>query len=137
MDPDHLKLALTCRRLFLRNWRLPAVDGSFSRVEVSVNVTIFVRYEDSDSKGDDFSKVVDYNVMRDALLRAGDPHGPTFVDQALQELLAAPIVLAIIEMRDHLAHKATIVCRGADRARISERKSNAEQMQECANFGPA
>jgi hypothetical protein len=131
MDPDHLKLALTCRRLFLRNWQFPAIDGSPSRV--SVNVTIFVRYEDSDSKGDDFSKVVDYNVMRDALLRAGDPNGPRFVDRALMELLAAPIVMALIEFRDHLADIATIAYRAADGATISERNSSADLLQEYAS----
>ena len=131
MDPDHLKLVLACRRLFLRNWRCPAADGRASGV--SVNVTIFVRYENSDSRGDDFSKVVDYNVMRDALLCAGDPNGPGFVDRALLELVAAPIVLAIVEMRDRHADTATIKCRAVDVLTGSKQDRDDELIQECAS----
>jgi hypothetical protein len=109
MDPDHLKLALACRRLFLRNWRYPEPDCGARGV--SVNVTIFVRYEDSDSRDDDFAKVVDYNVMRDGLLRAGDPTIYGFIDRALDELLNAPIVLAIVEVSDRLAGTVTIESR--------------------------
>jgi hypothetical protein len=110
MDPDHLKLALTCRRLFLRNWRYPASDGSAEGI--GVNVTIFVRYEDSDSRNDDFANVVDYNVMRNGLLKAGHPRASEFIDRALAELIAAPIVLAIIEVSDKLAGTVTIESRG-------------------------
>jgi hypothetical protein len=109
MDPDHLKLALTCRRLFLRNWRYPD-PGATSR-GASVNVTIFVRYEDSDSRGDEFANVVDYNVMRDALLSAGNPGAPGFIDHALDELMIAPVVLAIVEVSDKPAGTVIIESR--------------------------
>ncbi|TCG06145.1 hypothetical protein BZM27_28525 [Paraburkholderia steynii] len=109
MDCGDLKLAPTCRRLFLRNWRYPVLDGGTRGV--SVNVTIFVRYEDSDSRGDDFAKVIDYNVMRDALLKAGSPRTPGFIDRVLAELMTAPIVLANVEVWDKHAGTGTTECR--------------------------
>jgi hypothetical protein len=109
MDPDHLNLALTCRRLFLRSWQYPDPGGK-SR-GASVNVTIFVRYEDSDSRGDEFANVVDYNVMRDALLSAGDPRTPGFINHALDELMIAPVVLAIVEVSDKPAGTVIIESR--------------------------
>lgn len=111
MDRCELKLALACRRLFLRNWRYPVPDESARGVRV--NVTIFVRYEDSDSRGDDFAKVVDYNIMRDALLRAGNPAMPEFIERALAELLTAQIVLATVEVSDTREGTAAIESRSA------------------------
>lgn len=67
-----------------------------------VNVEIFVRYEDSNARGDELIQVVDYNVMRDALLAAGEPTSPHFADRALDELLRATVVLASIEISDAL-----------------------------------
>ncbi|SIO28197.1 hypothetical protein SAMN05444172_8414 [Burkholderia sp. GAS332] len=90
------ELSIVCRRLFLRNWR--CTDTASCAEWLLVNVEIYVRYEDSDSCGDDFAKVVDYNVMRDSLLEAGNPSASTFIDRALCALLRAPIVLASIEV---------------------------------------
>lgn len=109
MDCGDLTLSLTCRRLFLRNWRCGVPDGDMRGV--SVNVTIFVRYEDSDSNGDDFAKVIDYNVMRDALLTAGSPRTPGFIERVLDALMTVPIVLANVEVWDKHAGTSTTECR--------------------------
>ncbi len=66
-----------------------------------VDVEIFVSYTDSVSSGDELSTVVDYNVMRDALLEAGNPSMEGFVESAFDALFRAPLMLATIEVRDH------------------------------------
>jgi hypothetical protein len=105
-----------CRRLFLCNWRCRDVAGCL--IPLQVNVDIYVRYEDSDSSSDDFAKVVDYNVMRDALLTTGSPASPDFLDCALGALLRAPVVRASIEIED-LSSGATISeCRTGPQGRI-------------------
>lgn len=95
-----LALAAMCRRLFLRRWRAQAGDGTSSALDVSVE--IWVPLAHSTSESDDLSGVLDYNVMRDALLKAGNPASEWFADTALNELMRWPVVQARIE----------IVCRG-------------------------
>jgi hypothetical protein len=88
--------ALTCRHLFLRAWK-PAylVDTG------TVDVSIFVAYAASDSARDDIEDVVDYNVMRDALV-AIEPHFAQIDCDRIAEHLAgiAGVKLAHVTMRD-------------------------------------
>jgi hypothetical protein len=88
-----------CRRLFLRNWQ-PGVSVSSAHSNMSVDVEIFVRYEDSYSSGDDLTTVVDYNVMRDTLLSAGDVSAPGFIDRVQDTLMRGAVALAVVKIRD-------------------------------------
>jgi dihydroneopterin aldolase len=91
-----MDLPLECRRLFLRRWKPTDLEGGLQRPHV--NVEIWVRYENSTAKTDELKDVLDYNVMRDALLRAGAPDSWAFVDRALEELMKAPIEAARVEL---------------------------------------
>jgi hypothetical protein len=84
------------RRLFLRAWRPSAPPGTSETP--SINVEIWVRYEHSTAEKDELSDVLDYNVMRDALLCSGYPHSRDFVERALDELMKSPIEAAYVEV---------------------------------------
>lgn len=58
---DEVKL---CRRLYLRSWTPSYLDGIGS-----VDVSVFVYHSASNSEFDDINQVVDYNVMREALIK--------------------------------------------------------------------
>lgn len=87
---------INCRRLFLRNWK-PATPGDGLQ-KTHVNVEVWVRYENASAKADELEDVLDYNVMRDALLQAGAPDSLEFIDRALEELMRAPIEAAHVEL---------------------------------------
>ncbi|CAE6711280.1 MULTISPECIES: hypothetical protein [Paraburkholderia] len=54
---------VSCRRLFLKGWQPHYLEGP-----VKVNVEILVELRASNSCRDEIEDVIDYNVMRDALL---------------------------------------------------------------------
>lgn len=90
-----IDLSLECRRLFLRRWKPVGIAGLEN---THVNVDIWVRYENAAAEKDELEDVLDYNVMRDALMRAGVPDSWTFVDNALEELMRSPIQAAHVEL---------------------------------------
>jgi hypothetical protein len=95
------EIPLQCRRLFLRGWN--CTPGQLGRRLKRVDVELYVRYKDSDSDGDDFAKVVDYNVMRDALHTASHRDADTFLGNALTQLMCSPVVWASVEVFDDIA----------------------------------
>jgi hypothetical protein len=86
---------LECRRLFLRRWQ---PTGAHGLEETYANVEIWVRYDDATAERDELADVLDYNVMRDALVQSGIPDSWTFVDNALHELMKSPIQAARVEL---------------------------------------
>ncbi|MBN3786522.1 hypothetical protein [Burkholderia sp. Ac-20353] len=95
--------AVDWRRIYLRGWRCVSADGCPStRI---VNVEIWVRYENSSSSGDELTDVLDYNIMRDALMTAGAPDSDAFLTHALDEIMKSPVELAHVEIYDELTGK--------------------------------
>jgi hypothetical protein len=86
---------ITCRRLFLRNWK-PV--GEAIAADIGVHVEIWVPLLHSTSVNDDLSGVLDYNVMRDSLLKARDPGAADFIEVALDELMSWPIARALVKV---------------------------------------
>ncbi|WMY11018.1 hypothetical protein [Paraburkholderia phenoliruptrix] len=65
---------------------------------MQVNVEIWIRYENSPANCDELEDVLDYNVMRDALLFAARPVSSSFVQRALDELLTHSVEAAYVEV---------------------------------------
>ncbi|MCP3727115.1 hypothetical protein M3I53_29005 [Paraburkholderia sp. CNPSo 3272] len=98
--PDYTRIDLVvgCRRLFLRGWHPANIDPLAQKH--FVNVEIWVRYLHSSAASDELCDVLDYNVMRDALLAAGTPDSQAFIECALDELMRSPIEVARVEIID-------------------------------------
>ncbi|WP_193101406.1 hypothetical protein [Burkholderia sp. Z1] len=100
MKPEHRCLPvdwrLDCRRLFLRSWK-PSAPGDELH-GTHVNVEVWVRYENASATTDELNDVLDYSVMRNALLQAGTPDSWAFVDRVLDGLMSAPIEAAYVEL---------------------------------------
>jgi hypothetical protein len=86
---------ISCRRLFLRSWK-PSAEVSAG--DIRVHVEIWVPLSRSTSVDDDLSGVLDYNVMRDSLLKARDPRTVDFISVALEELMNWPIARAHVKV---------------------------------------
>lgn len=100
MKPEHscppVDRLIDCRRLFLRRWK-PSAPGDGLH-GTHVNVEVWVRYENASATTDELDDVLDYNVMRDALLQAGAPDSWEFIDRMLDGLMSAPIEAAYVEL---------------------------------------
>ncbi|MEX3982175.1 hypothetical protein AB4Y45_24715 [Paraburkholderia sp. EG287A] len=90
--------ARTCRRLFLRGCKAVTYAGPAGRPVV--NVEIWVSYENSTSPDDELADVVDYSVMRDALLQADTSTVGRFISTVLDDLANWPVRRARIEVID-------------------------------------
>lgn len=102
-DPLSL-LALTCRRLFLRNHvvdvRIGAHDfEQHAPQRVVFNVELFVPLTHSQAEGDALSQVVDYDFVRELIARrVAQGHTvlqETLCDDLMRELIAHPGVQAV------------------------------------------
>lgn len=87
-----------CRRLFLRGCK--AVKNVEQTKCPLVNVEIWVPYMHSTSRNDDLADVVDYSIMRDALLRADSSTTGRFISTALDDLAKWPVLRARVEVND-------------------------------------
>jgi dihydroneopterin aldolase len=97
-------LALSCRRLFLRNHVLPVHIGAHAfekgvAQRLVFNVELFVPYSASTPAHDDLSEVVDYDFIREVIARrVAQGHivlQETLCDDLMRELLAHPQVHAV------------------------------------------
>ncbi len=98
------QLALSCRRLFLRNHVLPVHIGAHDfekgvAQRLVFNVELFVPYSDSTPKSDQLAEVVDYDFVRH-LIAARVQRGhvelqETLCDELAAALLAHPQVQAV------------------------------------------
>lgn len=97
-------LALSCRRIFLRDHVVPVQIGAhdFEKSQtqrVIFNVELFVPYEHSTSKSDRLAEVVDYDFVREVIanrVRLGHIElQETLCDELAARLLAHPQVQAV------------------------------------------
>lgn len=105
MTPDTLThLALTCRRIFLRDHVVPMQIGAhgFEKTQaqrVIFNVELFVPYHHSTPKSDQLAEVVDYDFVREVIanrVRLGHVElQETLCDELASRLLAHPQVQAV------------------------------------------
>lgn len=104
MSDPLMQLALTCRRIFLRNHvvdvRIGAHDFEKDKYQrVIFNIELFVPYAHSTSKTDQLSEVVDYDFVREVIAeRVQKGHielQETLCDDVLTELIAHPNVRAV------------------------------------------
>ena len=103
--PDPMqRLALECRRIFLRNHEVPVQIGAhdFEKTQaqrVIFNVELFVPYALSTPQADQLSEVVDYDFVRELIAaRIGQGHvelQETLCDDLAAQLLAHPRVQAV------------------------------------------
>jgi dihydroneopterin aldolase len=98
------RLALECRRIFLRNHEVPVQIGAhdFEKTQaqrVIFNVELFVPYALSTPQADQLSEVVDYDFVREliaARIRQGHVElQETLCDDLAAQLLAHPRVQAV------------------------------------------
>ncbi|RQN37255.1 hypothetical protein [Paraburkholderia tropica] len=82
------RLRTSCRRLFLRNFRPINTIGLKEFNGIRVNAEIYVDVEDSPSKNDLLSDVIDYNVMRDTIILYLDRGIENFAEAAVDHLLS-------------------------------------------------
>ena len=103
LDPIQ-RLALECRRIFLRNHEVPVQIGAhdFEKTQaqrVIFNVELFVPYALSTPQADQLSEVVDYDFVRELIAaRIGQGHvelQETLCDDLAAQLLAHPRVQAV------------------------------------------
>lgn len=103
LDPI-TRLALECRRIFLRNHVVPVRIGAhdFEKTQaqrVVFNVELFVRYELSTPQTDDLAEVVDYDFVRELIAqRIAQGHvelQETLCDDLAAQMLAHPRVQAV------------------------------------------
>ena len=101
---DPATLALTCRRLFLRDHVVDMHIGAHSfekgRLQrVIFNVELYVPYASSTPKADQLAEVVDYDFVREVIrqrVQAGHIQlQETLCDDLATSLLAHPQVLAV------------------------------------------
>lgn len=97
-------LALSCRRLFLRNHTLDVRIGAHDFEKqgpqrIVFNVELFVPYSASTPQQDDLSEVVDYDFIRDVIAqRVAQGHivlQETLCDDLMRALIAHPQVQAV------------------------------------------
>ena len=97
-------LALTCRRLFLRNHTVDVRIGAHdfekhAPQRIVFNVELFVPYSASTPKQDDLAEVVDYDFIREVIARrVAQGHivlQETLCDDLMRELIAHPQVQAV------------------------------------------
>ena len=103
--PDPMqRLALECRRIFLRNHEVPVQIGAhdFEKTQaqrVIFNVELFVPYALSTPQADQLSEVVDYDFVRELIAaRIGQGHvelQETLCDDLAAQLLTHPRVQAV------------------------------------------
>jgi len=97
MNPIELaNLALTCRRLFLRDHVVEVMIGAhdFEKSHpqrVIFNVDLFVPYEYSTPKADELTEVVDYDFVRDVIRRRLGS-GPVVLQETLCDDIAAALL---------------------------------------------
>jgi dihydroneopterin aldolase len=93
-----------CRRLFLRDWALPANIGVYSderkgTQQILLNVDVFVALAGSTPARDDLDEVFDYDTIRNVVqARIARGHinlQETLVDEVAAELLRLPGVAAV------------------------------------------
>jgi dihydroneopterin aldolase len=98
------RLALECRRIFLRNHEVPVQIGAhdFEKTQaqrVIFNVELFVPYALSTPQADQLSEVVDYDFVRELIAaRIGQGHvelQETLCDDLAARMLAHPRVQAV------------------------------------------
>lgn len=103
LDPI-TRLALECRRIFLRNHVVPVRIGAhdFEKTQaqrVVFNVELFVPYELSTPQTDDLAEVVDYDFVRELIAkRIAQGHvelQETLCDDLAAQMLAHPRVQAV------------------------------------------
>ncbi|WP_297721156.1 dihydroneopterin aldolase [Limnohabitans sp. Rim8] len=103
LDPIQ-RLALECRRIFLRNHEVPVQIGAhdFEKTQaqrVIFNVELFVPYALSTPQADQLSEVVDYDFVRELIAaRIGQGHvelQETLCDDLAAQMLAHPRVQAV------------------------------------------
>lgn len=104
MSDPLAQLALTCRRIFLRNHivdvRIGAHDFEKDKHQrVIFNIELFVPYKHSTPQDDRLSEVVDYDFVREVIAkRVQKGHvelQETLCDDVLSELLSHPQVQAV------------------------------------------
>ena len=105
MNPvDPATLALTCRKLFLRDHTVDMMIGAHAfekgRLQrVIFNVELYVPYASSTPKADQLAEVVDYDFVREVIRqRVQTGHiqlQETLCDDLATRLLAHPQVLAV------------------------------------------
>ncbi len=104
MNDPLSSLALTCRRLFLRNHvvdvRIGAHDfEKHAPQRIVFNVELFVPYSASTPTQDDLVEVVDYDFIREVIAkRVAQGHivlQETLCDDLMRELIAHPQVHAV------------------------------------------
>ena len=104
MNDPLSSLALTCRRLFLRNHvvevRIGAHDfEKHAPQRIVFNVELFVPYSASTPTQDDLAEVVDYDFIREVIAkRVARGHivlQETLCDDLMRELIAHPQVQAV------------------------------------------
>jgi 7,8-dihydroneopterin aldolase/epimerase/oxygenase len=105
MNPtDVANLALTCRKLFLRDHIVEVMIGAHDFEKdhpqrVIFNVELFVPYDGSTPQADQLTEVVDYDFIRDVIsqrLRSGHiVLQETLCDDLAAALLAHPQVMAV------------------------------------------
>ena len=97
-------LALTCRRLFLRNHTVDVRIGAHdfekhAPQRIVFNVELFVPYSASTPTQDDLAEVVDYDFIREVIAqRVAQGHivlQETLCDDLMRELIAHPQVQAV------------------------------------------
>lgn len=97
-------LALTCRRLFLRNHTVNVRIGAHdfekhAPQHIVFNVELFVPYSASTPTQDDLAEVVDYDFIREVIARrVAQGHivlQETLCDDLMRELIAHPQVQAV------------------------------------------
>ena len=97
-------LALTCRRLFLRNHTVDVRIGAHDFEKhgpqrIIFNVELFVPYSASTPTQDDLAEVVDYDFIREVIARrVAQGHivlQETLCDDLMRELIAHPHVQAV------------------------------------------
>ena len=98
------RLALDCRRLFLRNHTVNVRIGAHEHEKLApqriiFNVELFVPYSASTPQHDDLSEVLDYDFIRQVIARrVAQGHivlQETLCDDLMRELLAHPQVQAV------------------------------------------
>ena len=103
LDPI-TRLALECRRIFLRNHVVPVRIGAhdFEKTQAQravFNVELFVPYELSTPQTDDLAEVVDYDFVRELIAkRIAQGHvelQETLCDDLAAQMLAHPRVQAV------------------------------------------
>jgi dihydroneopterin aldolase len=104
MSDPLAQLALTCRRIFLRNHVVDMRIGAHAfekdkHQRVIFNIELFVPYEHSTPQNDRLSEVLDYDFVREVIAeRVQKGHvelQETLCDDILAELISHPLVRAV------------------------------------------